>query len=256
MGICFVIQPFDEGEFDARYDQILAPAIKNAGLTPYRVDRDPSAMVIIDKIEEQIEKSVLCLADISLPNPNVWHEIGYARGKNKDVVLVCSHDVTTFPFDVSHIKIIRYKKGAPSDFEQYQNKITESIQALLKNEKTIEKITSSPIRETGGLSQHEMVVLVSIMQNRNSSEDTVSTHIIHNDMERAGNNRLAANLALTTLQRKQMIHSTREVDNFNEYFAYSLTEKGEDWLINNISKLNLNYEPHTDTSGSKEEIPF
>ena len=37
MSICFVIQPFDGGTFDKRYEDIIAPAIKEAGLESYRV---------------------------------------------------------------------------------------------------------------------------------------------------------------------------------------------------------------------------
>ena len=40
MGRCFVIQPFDQGPFDKRYDDVFAPAICDAGLEPYRVDRN------------------------------------------------------------------------------------------------------------------------------------------------------------------------------------------------------------------------
>ena len=75
MGTCFVIQPFDDGAFDKRYDDILIPAIEAAGLTPYRVDRDPIASIPIEKIEEEIRRSDICLADISTNNPNVWFEL-------------------------------------------------------------------------------------------------------------------------------------------------------------------------------------
>lgn len=44
MGRCFVIQPFDRG-FSKRYDDVYEPAIRAAGLEPYRVDRDPSVVI-------------------------------------------------------------------------------------------------------------------------------------------------------------------------------------------------------------------
>ncbi|MBU0719064.1 MAG: hypothetical protein KJ749_12505 [Planctomycetes bacterium] len=47
MGRCFVIQPFDDGgEFDKRYEDVFLPAIRDAGLEPYRVDRDPSVRAL------------------------------------------------------------------------------------------------------------------------------------------------------------------------------------------------------------------
>ena len=48
---CFVIQPFDRGVFEKRYREVFAPAIKDTGLEPYRVDRDPSAGIPINEIE-------------------------------------------------------------------------------------------------------------------------------------------------------------------------------------------------------------
>ena len=37
---CFVIQPFDGGQrYDKRYEDVFEPAIRDAGLEPYRMDR-------------------------------------------------------------------------------------------------------------------------------------------------------------------------------------------------------------------------
>ncbi|MCT4493109.1 nucleoside 2-deoxyribosyltransferase [Bosea minatitlanensis] len=90
MSRCFVIQPFDGSAFDARFDEVIAPAIKAAGLEPYRVDRDPSVSIPIQDIADGIRNSVLCVADISIDNPNVWFELGYAISANKEVVMICS----------------------------------------------------------------------------------------------------------------------------------------------------------------------
>ena len=101
MATCFVIQPFDAGPFDKRYEDVFVPAIADAGLDPYRVDRDPAVAIPIDEIEQGIRRADVCLADISMPNPNVWFEIGYAIAAGKPVVLVCSHDPSRrFPFDI------------------------------------------------------------------------------------------------------------------------------------------------------------
>ena len=63
MNSCFVMQPFDGGVFDKRYDDVFSPAIDDAGLKPYRVDRDPSVSIPIDEIESGIRRSELCLAE-------------------------------------------------------------------------------------------------------------------------------------------------------------------------------------------------
>lgn len=71
MSKCFVIQPFDKGKFDSRYEDIFEPAIKGSGLIAYRVDKDPSVDIPIDDIEKNIREAKICLAEITTDNPNV-----------------------------------------------------------------------------------------------------------------------------------------------------------------------------------------
>lgn len=56
MHFCFMIQPFDGGKFDKRYEDVFKPAIEAAGLEAYRVDNDDLATVPIDMIEEKLER--------------------------------------------------------------------------------------------------------------------------------------------------------------------------------------------------------
>src|SRR4029077_17922896 len=70
---CFVIQPFDNGIFDKRYEDIFEPAIKSAGFEAYRIDRDPSVRIPIEEIEKGISESAFCFAEITTDNPNVWY---------------------------------------------------------------------------------------------------------------------------------------------------------------------------------------
>ena len=85
MGTCFVIQPFDRGKFDKRFEDTFRPAIEEAGLEAYRVDQDPNVEIPIEAIEEGIRNAAVCLADITTDNPNVWYELGYAFAAGKAV---------------------------------------------------------------------------------------------------------------------------------------------------------------------------
>jgi len=132
MPTCFVIQPFDSGRFDKRFDDVYFPAIKAAGLEPYRVDRDPAVEVPITSIEEGIRNAAICLADITTDNPNVWYELGYAFAAGRPVIMVCSEERTEkrYPFDIQHRTIIPYQTEAPHAFEDLRASITERIKAL------------------------------------------------------------------------------------------------------------------------------
>src|SRR5712692_4778542 len=130
---CFVIQPFDEGgPYDKRYNDVLLPAIKDAGLEPYRVDEDRSSSVPIDDIENNIRSSEICLADITLDNANIWYEVGYAFANDKPVVMICAKPrPTKTPFDVQHRQITFYTQDSPSDFAKLQTEVTERLKAQI-----------------------------------------------------------------------------------------------------------------------------
>ena len=201
---CFVMQPFDRSVFDKRYDDVFEPAIKAADLEPYRVDRDPGVSIPIDDIEAGIRRSELCLAEITTDNPNVWFELGFAIAVPKEVILVCSDErKTRVPFDVQHRNIIKYKTESPQDFQELKEKITERAVAVLKKQEEIEKVSKiSPVADTEGLSQHEMVALVTVMQNSFISTEGVSVYTVKDDMNKAGFTDIAISLALKSLRQK------------------------------------------------------
>lgn len=257
MGKCFVMQPFDKGVFDKRYDDVFLPAIKEADLTPYRVDRDPSVSIPIDDIESGIRHSELCLAEITTDNPNVWFELGYAIAVPKEVILVCSDErKSMFPFDVQHRNIIRYKTESPQDFNQLKDSIKDRILAILKKQSNIGKLSKlSPVAETEGLSQHELVALVTIMENIFLSPEGVSAWKIKEDMNNAGFTDIAAGLAVKSLLQKRMILDKEATDDQGyEFTAFIVSSDGSDWLLKNQDKLVLKKEPSEPTDNYIE--PF
>jgi nucleoside 2-deoxyribosyltransferase len=258
---CFVIQPFDRGRFDKRFDDTFSPAIKAAGLEPYRVDRDPSISIPIDQIEAGIREADVCLADISNDNPNVWFELGFAIASNKDVCLICSAERTTqFPFDVQHRAIIKYQTESKQDYEKLQQEITERLRALVaKGHKIASLGALSPVKETSGLASHEIAALATVMQNRIHS-NFVWPHSIRTDMERAGYTDLAVSLALESLKRKGLLKADEDFDrDGDKVLIYSITGEGVAWLLNNEAKLNLRIErtaPRQPAPDLDDEIPF
>ena len=259
MPTCFVIQPFDRGAFDKRYEDIFMPAIKAAGLEPYRVDRDPSASIPIDEIEDGIRKADACLADISMSNPNVWFELGYAIAAAKPVVLVCAHvPDRRFPFDIQHRAVIVYRTESARDFDELKQQITTRLQAVLLKEDRLEQLSeSSVVADVEGLSQMEIVGLVTIAENADSLEDFVSTWSIRQDMERSGYTRIAVTLTLTSLLRKGMVDTRRDTDqNGNDYSLYHPTPLGMQWLIDNQDTLVLNRQRISPVTLNDEDVPF
>jgi nucleoside 2-deoxyribosyltransferase len=232
---CFVIQPFDNAEFDHRYDDVLSPAIKAAGANPYRVDRDPSTEVPIEQIEKEIRNSAICVADITLDNPNVWFELGYAISAKKRVVLICGDTRNLkFPFDVQHRKILTYKTTSKRDFEALESSLSEIIlESLNKLELLARTADEQSTVVNDGLEQHEILAIASICSNIDNPDDAASVFSVQQDMELGLFNKLATTLALKTLQDKRMIERFTMVDERDEWLAYKLTSLGWAWTINN-----------------------
>jgi hypothetical protein len=261
MSRCFVIQPFDSGRFDKRYRDVFAPAIEAAGLEPYRVDRDPGASVVIDEIERRIQDADVCLSDITTDNPNVWFELGYALAVGKDICLICSDERTgRYPFDVQHRLIIQYSCDSVSDYDELRKKITERLKAIGDKRSKLQKVSSmNPIKDTEGLSQHEIVTLCTIMENRTTPTCGVALDRIISDMKNLGYNRLAVNLGVEKLLRKGMIEVNKEedIDTWNQVYKYDahlITQPGLEWLLMNEKKLNLKHEEKA--ASLDDEIPF
>jgi hypothetical protein len=251
------MQPFDGGVFDKRYEAVFSPAISAAGVEPYRVDRDPSVSIPIQEIESGIRDAEICFADITTDNPNVWFELGFAFAIPREVVLACSDErETPYPFDVQHRKIIQYNTGAPQDFEELKGKITTRIQAVLKKNEEMGKVINRPVvKDTEGLNQHELVALVTVMQNSFVSDGRVSGRQVRNDMNQAGFTDIAVSIALKTLVAKGMVDSCMEYNQNGEpYMAYETTDAGTEWLIKNQEKLTLTIEPNCEQSGGG--VPF
>jgi hypothetical protein len=241
---CFSIQPFDGGKFDKRFDEVYKPAIVAAGLEPYRVDRDPGVSIPIDTIEQGIRDSIICLADVTEDNPNVWFELGYAIACNKEVVLVCSNERTTkFPFDIQHRTIIRYGTGSPSDFQNLSRQITEKIAAYLKKLESLEKSVTEikKVTSSDGLSQHEMVALATIVADIKHPDDTCSVVWIKRDMETNGYTYLAASIAIKSLAKKGLVsvETVSDARIEEEYAGCKITESGWEWVLENQLKFNL-----------------
>ncbi len=259
MQTCFIIQPFDGGQFDKRYKDIIEPAIKNLGLTPYRVDEDHSTIVPIENIEKGIRDSVICLADISEDNPNVWYELGYAFSANKQVILICSKERDKFPFDIRHRTIIRYSKDSPRDFIELQNNIEKKAKALLDKQETYSQISSDSIAKIEGLSQHELITIVSIVENLEDTQSTVSSYAIKQDVENSGFTRIAYVLGLQGLEKKNFIQYERYNGyHGDDYSAYQLTELGWNWIYENQDKFEMRKSQVTNqiVDFDENEIPF
>lgn len=113
---CFVIMPIsDQGDYPMEhftkvYEQIIKPAVEEAGYEAYRVDENNICDSIINKIFNAIQDCPMAICDLSNRNPNVLYELGLRQAYDKPVVLI-QDDKTQKIFDVSGISTVFYKSA-------------------------------------------------------------------------------------------------------------------------------------------------
>lgn len=258
MPTCFVIQPFDSGKFDKRFDDVYVPAIEAAGLEAYRVDRDPGVEVPIEAIEEGIRNAAVCLADITTDNPNVWYELGFAFATGRPVVMVCSNERTStkYPFDIQHRTVINYKPESSSDFDSLKAALCERIKAMLNKSEALRQIAEAEqIAPTQGLSQTELMVLAILAGDTALPSASTTVYSLKEDSERSGLTSIGFSLAFRRLVAKKLVEVTEEWDEHRDqtYSTTRLTDAGWNWIESNESLFVLKKQSPQSIA---DDIPF
>ncbi len=124
--LCFVLMPLRE-PFDEIYRNLLSPAIQQAGLKPLRADDIFTPGSIMEQIRSAIQQSRVCVVDLTGRNPNVLYELGIAQTLGKPTILL-SQDISDVPFDVKHLRIIRYSLN---NLEFTRKALENSLQQVL-----------------------------------------------------------------------------------------------------------------------------
>jgi hypothetical protein len=257
MATCFVIQPFDSGKYDKRFQDIYKPAIEAAGLEAYRVDRDPGVMVPIEAIEKGIRQAALCLADISADNPNVWYELGYAFASDRPVIMVCSEERPgkKYPFDIQHRSIIPYMADSPSDFDKLRDSLTAKLKTISERSDVLDKIADSdPVVPIQGLTPIETLVLAVVAGEVFMPDNAMAVYDAKRDAESRGITNMGFNLALRKLAAKSFVRLADVYDENNDrsYSGISLTDQGWKWIEANESRFVL----HRPEKKNQDDIPF
>lgn len=103
---CFVLMPF-RADLTGVYRSAIKLAVEQAGLRCERADEITAPGVVLDQIDERIQRAQVIVADLTGANPNVTQELGYARAFEKPFILLAQ--TTDLPFDVRHYRVLLYR---------------------------------------------------------------------------------------------------------------------------------------------------
>jgi hypothetical protein len=111
----FGTKPAEAGrtiDFDAVYQQILAPAIAAAGMDPLRADEEQVGGVIHKPMFERLVLCPYAVADLTTGNANVAYELGVRHAVRPWRTVIAFADGTRLPFDVAPLRGLPYRLGA------------------------------------------------------------------------------------------------------------------------------------------------
>lgn len=123
-------------------DKCFRPAVKQTGFVLERMDENPIAGVMDNRMQLLIRQSRFLVVDITGGNNGAYWEAGYAFGMGKPVIYTCRkkewddlHIPDTRPhFDVNHHTSVIWEQDSPKKAEQelkdiIRNTIDEAIQS-------------------------------------------------------------------------------------------------------------------------------
>lgn len=106
----FVIMSFNESLKDIYEEMKFAAKVYDDDINVERIDDNYGDYKITDKILKKIQEAEFLICDLTHERPNVYFELGYARGINKTVILTAKRG-TEIHFDVKDYKVIFYSSG-------------------------------------------------------------------------------------------------------------------------------------------------
>jgi hypothetical protein len=148
--LCFVVMPFGakpDGQggsvdFDAVYEQLIAPAVSQAGLQPLRADQELVGGLIHKPMYERLVLSDYAVADLTTANANVFYEVGVRHAVRPYSTVLIGADVERTPFDLAPDRVLPYAldaAGRPAAVDEGRAALTNALRAARN------AVTDSPV---------------------------------------------------------------------------------------------------------------
>jgi len=140
--ICFMVMPFGikdtlapperkapaRIDFNRLWEKAYAPAIRELGYEAVRADEDAGALIIHEMIE-RLAISDLVIADLTIPNANVYYEIGIRHAARASGCVLVSADWAIPLFDVNQLRRITFPLPEGDVGDETAARIREALKA-------------------------------------------------------------------------------------------------------------------------------
>src|SRR2546426_11394109 len=135
---CFVLMPFGQKtdaaglsiNFDAVYEQLIKPAVVEAGLEPIRADEEQVGGIIHKPMFERLILCEYAVADLTTANANVFYELGVRHAVRPASTVLLFAGNSRLPFDVAPLRAMPYKlsaSGTPDDLDNVKAALVKRL---------------------------------------------------------------------------------------------------------------------------------
>jgi tetratricopeptide (TPR) repeat protein len=136
--LCFVLMPFGKKpdgaglviDFDAVYRDLIAPAIRDAGLEPLRADEEATGGIIHKPMFERLILCEYAVADLTTANANVFYELGVRHAIKPCTTVLIFSEKSRLPFDVGMLRASPYPlntAGAPENPDSTRKALADRL---------------------------------------------------------------------------------------------------------------------------------
>lgn len=103
-------------DFDALYEKAIEPALSDLNYLPIRADNQAGSVIVKDMLEQLVHAD-LVLADVTIPNGNVYYEAGVRHAARATGCILMCAEWSKLLFDVAQLRQVRYPfpVGAPTE---------------------------------------------------------------------------------------------------------------------------------------------
>ena len=136
--LCFVLMPYGikthpNGlliDFDSVYQQLIAPAIREAKLESLRADEEMSGGIIHKPMFERLVLCEYAVADLTTANANVFYELGVRHAVRPWSTVLIFAGGTRLPFDIAPLRGLPYaldSSGKPANVDAARGELTTRL---------------------------------------------------------------------------------------------------------------------------------
>ena len=130
----FMAMPFTNPEVNAVFNDVFRDAVKATGFHLKRLDDEPAAGSIDDRLRVEIRMCRFLIADLTCNNSGAYWEAGYAEGMGKPVIYTCNKfyfNKEGTHFDTNHHQTVLWDPANPN---KAADELKNTIRATLPTE--------------------------------------------------------------------------------------------------------------------------